>query len=777
MISNVFELRCPLGGATVRSVDSGVKVQIDGQHYVPDRVEPMSVSDDAKTEFICHFSKVGLSLRLVVEKTESLLSLCGILQNLTDKAVSIDQLWFGECLVDLGGTSEEYRVYYNSGCQESSGTCRFSAIKNADGTARALTDPDDAVAKDKGLFASTCIQPDCVRSQYVTAIYSKDGESAICLGDTSFHRAETVFFVKPGPVDTAVMVSPVILYNGMVLEPGEELAVEEIEVYGNKSPLIALEMYVDQVAKKKELNLKPIESIVAFWNAWYAFSNEEMEAGAEAKAVEYQRDHLLGYNIRLGCPGVVWQREEAFFESRTHPYLGATIAELTGRMAAKFPEFHMCGGLFWGSASECSDFFSLHPEAILHDKQGRLCRRGSESWGTWGTCFSPCYWVDFSHPAAREFFNAHLLSLKAQADIKTFKIDFMGDTGEWKGTWAYLREDDNPFLGSDPYDAHLNRPFETDRVIPQTIRGTLGSSVVIHSYTAFFMRYLGLIDVVRTAVDSGRVEHAGVLYAVNWGHLRAAIKNLAANYMFHGKWWWSDADALCVGTKVIPERTEEFRIRSMIKFIVGGPVTLGDKIEQMASEQFRYYTINMPSTGHAARPLDLFEKDIPEIFHLPKSRTGYDHDMLTLFNLTDEARDYELSLLDLGIEGKCLGFEFWTRELVRIENGVLKVTLPPLTGRHYALHQDKGTPMVLGTDFHLSMGARELSDICWDAEAMTLSGVLHRPAVETGRIYLHVPEGIELNSAIGGKMVQENGLVVLEMESATAPVSWRVEFR
>jgi len=761
-----------LAGAKVNSVGSGVRIQIAGKRYQPDRVEAGSTSKDGKSASVCHFSEVGLTLNVTVAKTDGRVALSGILHNRTDKAVQIEQMWFGECIVDLGGPSGDYRVYYNSGCQESSGTCRFAAIKGAVGTVAANTDPDAQMA----IYASTCIQSDCVRSQYVTAIYSKEKAVAVCCGDTSFGRAETVFYVKPGTTDTSVTVSPVILYNGLPLDPGQELAVEEIAIRVDTSPLKALEDYVDEVKVKKAIAIKPIASIAGLWNPYYVFTEEEHASGVGTiEAAEYQKTNLLMYNIRQCAFCGVWHRDDAFFESRGKPYVGAGYADTMIRAARQFPDFHMVGGCFWGAASECSDFFALHPEAILRDKDGRLCRRGPEGSGSWGPCKSPSYWVDFSHPAAKEFFKAHLWSLN-EADIRHYCIDFMGDHGEWKGAWWYMREDDNPYLNGVPYDAHMNRPFETDRVILQAIREVLGERVVIHSYTAGFMRYLGLVDVVRPAVDSGSVEFGGKVCPLNWDHLRGMLQNLAANYMFHGKWWWSDADALCVGTRVIQERREEFRVRSLLAFIVGGPITLGDKIAQMAPEQFRYHTINLPATGHAARPLDLFERAVPEIYHFPRSRTEFDHDLLTLINLTEAPRNYAIPLSDMELDGECLVFEFWTKELVEITDGIMKVTLPPLTSRHYSLCRKTDIPQVLGTDFHLSMGALEIGKVQWNKKDSVLSGTIRRPAKETGHIYFYVPERFAIDSAknSGARISSVGKVLALDVAAASDPVAWQV---
>ncbi len=765
------------GKAILRTIGAGVRVQIAGRRSLPDQIDRYEDAAGGGLHATCRFSQSQLSLRLRAAWSEGRLELSGVLRNEGASPLRIEQLWLGECTIELGGLAADYRVYYNSGCQESSGTRRFSRITQAARSVQAYTDPDDPDAWDgkprQHLFASTCVQPDHIRSQYVTVIYRKERPAALCIGCASFHRAEMAIFVKPGPSDMAVIVSPVIYYNRLRLDAGQELATEGIVAFVDDNPLLALEHYADHVRDRKALKLKPLDSITGLWNYWVAFTEEQNDSGAETRAMEYQHTKLLGYNI-CSCPvGVVWHRDNAFFESRCKLQLGSSVAEAAARLAVRFPKLQICDGLFWGAASECSDFFQQHSEAMLHDTQGRLCPRGSESEPSWGRCSSPSYWVDFSHPATRQFFGAHLLAMKEKVDINTFNFDFMGDHGEWKGAWGYLREDDNPFLNCEPHDSALNRPFETGRVLPQMVRQIIGPSVVIRTYTTMFMRLLGLADVVRTAADALRVEYGGRLLPVNWDHLRGILQNLAANYVFHGRWWWSDSCAICVGTQPVPQRREEFRIRSMMSFIVGGPITLGDDIPRMAPEQFRYYTINIPSTGHAAKPLDLFERELPQVYHLSRKQTGFGHDLLSLINLTDAAREYELRLSNLGLEGAYLAFEFWTKEIRRIDDGVLKVTLLPKTARHYALHRSENTPFVLGTDFHLSMGAIEISSFRWNQETKTLSGSIRRPDVEMGRLYIYVPRHLKPK---GEQMCDASRVTELEVPASSVPVPWQVSF-
>ena len=121
----------------------------------------------------------------------------------------------------------------------------------------------------------------------------------------------------------------------------------------------------------------------------------------------------------------------------------------------------------------------------------------------------------------------------------------------------------------------------------------------------------------------------------------------------------------------------------------------------------------------------------------------------------------------------CLAFEFWTKDVKRIADGILAVALPPLAGRHYALHLDQGLPLVLGTDFHLSMGAVELSDVRWNEEEGLLSGTIARPALETGRIYVYVPERLDSPETSRARRVSRS-LLALDVEASPDVVTWQV---
>ena len=89
------------------------------------------------------------------------------------------------------------------------------------------------------------------------------------------------------------------------------------------------------------------------------------------------------------------------------------------------------------------------------------------------------------------------------------------------------------------------------------------------------------------------------------------------------------------------------------------------------------------------------------------------------------------------------------------------------------MHRSENTPFVLGTDFHLSMGAIEISSFRWNQETKTLSGSIRRPDVEMGRLYIYVPRHLKPK---GEQMCDASRVTELEVPASSVPVPWQVSF-
>jgi hypothetical protein len=89
--------------------------------------------------------------------------------------------------------------------------------------------------------------------------------------------------------------------------------------------------------------------------------------------------------------------------------------------------------------------------------------------------------------------------------------------------------------------------------------------------------------------------------------------------------------------------------------------------------------------------------------------------------------------------------------------GTFKPTLPRVSARVYALTPVEEAPQVIGTSFHFTCGAQELSEV--RVENGTLKGLLTRPAGDKGSIFIIDKEG-ELRS--------------LELTGTGTPLAWEL---
>ncbi len=150
----------------------------------------------------------------------------------------------------------------------------------------------------------------------------------------------------------------------------------------------------------------------------------------------------------------------------------------------------------------------------------------------------------------------------------------------------------------------------------------------------------------------------------------------------------------------------------------------------------RYRRI-LPLTGRTARPLDLFERDVPEVWYLPLEDAG--GGVLGLFHwgtnrdLTQnpfvdqpdgEEQTLRVSLSRLGFSPgeKALAYEFWSGEFLGEFSGEISLVLSPHTVKVVRLLARPDRPAVLATNRHLLMGPGVLDGETWDGGGRRLSG-------------------------------------------------------
>jgi hypothetical protein len=264
--------------------------------------------------------------------------------------------------------------------------------------------------------------------------------------------------------------------------------------------------------------------------------------------------------------------------------------------------------------------------------------------------------------------------------------------------------------------------------------------------------------------------------------------------MLHQRFWINDPDPIFVGARdyvhnygagpIRPDSSiqDEVRMRLQFQASTGGFLTLGENLEDYTPEKIHLLTLVLPSYGQAARPLDLFEHNSPEIWDLKIERDWEKWHVLMLQNWNDGDKKYDVRFSDLGLDASRSYwiFSFWDQAFRGEFRQSAELTVRARTGETFSIREARSTPWVLGTDLHLTQGGVELEGVKYDDSSAQLSGVARRHAGAQGHVVALVPAGYKVRSATGAYSLgaQPSGATVvrleLKFESETAP--WSLSF-
>jgi hypothetical protein len=146
-------------------------------------------------------------------------------------------------------------------------------------------------------------------------------------------------------------------------------------------------------------------------------------------------------------------------------------------------------------------------------------------------------------------------------------------------------------------------------------------------------------------------------------------------------------------------------------------------------------------------PCDLYEScwpDTPHIFKLDVKKHYDKFIIMGLFNFNNEPLMIPVDTKELfGGEAEYTVFDFWNEHCIGRASEKFDIHVPPRDVRVIRLTKTRSHPWVIGSDMHISQGDVELMHLRWDSDEMTLKGTCSRPEGETGRLFIHIPEGYE----------------------------------
>src|SRR5207248_4757949 len=111
-------------------------------------------------------------------------------------------------------------------------------------------------------------------------------------------------------------------------------------------------------------------------------------------------------------------------------------------------------------------------------------------------------------------------------------------------------------------------------------------------------------------------------------------------YFLNGRVWWNDPDCIMLrydengGKTKDPLSIENARAWASFVAMSGQLNLVSEALADLPKERLEIYERTLPNSGRSARPVDVFERELPRIWHLTFGEGDDRHDVVVLYNWT-----------------------------------------------------------------------------------------------------------------------------------------------
>ena len=503
-------------------------------------------------------------------------------------------------------------------------------------------------------------------------------------------------------------------FGGRKLAPGKTVPLDTVCVSAQQDPFAALESYGDAVAA---LSTRPVRTGAnALWCSWYpirmGISEEVVFENAEVIARHFKP---LGMDVVQLDHG--WQRGDVcgdwFGNERFSHGMKWLAEQLRARWGLKL-------GLWIAPSvvAQNTQTFREHPDWLFKDAEGkpRVLYR-------WYWKPNPqCYTLDSSHPEAAKWIEDTFARLSADG-VSYYKIDFLSGGG------------------GNPHDPYCVPSWGVLRRAMESIRRGAGPDAWVRYNQTPPLLAVGLAHSSYIGADTG---DAGLGDGI--GTLGVNSQTLAATYWINDRLYHREVCDMSVGPNA---KVEEARLRLAIMTLSGCSISYSDDLRLLPPPRIHMMQQCLPPGSPPMKPLDLFDRAFPSVWHVHCKNDADGWDVVGLFNFENDPQERAVQFASLGLpEGaEVAAFEFWEEKFLGVVRDGVSLKIPPRGSRILSLRRLTGRPQVIGTDMHVLGGYHELGRLSWDEKKSTLSGRYRRAPGLSGKAYVYVPAGYRPQAA------------------------------
>jgi alpha-galactosidase len=511
-------------------------------------------------------------------------------------------------------------------------------------------------------------------------------------------------------------------FDGMILQPGEATSTETLILHAGADPLALLEQWAESMGE--HMDARAPNDPPTGWCTWYYFFGENSAADVLANlAAMDQHDLPLdvvllddGYQTAIGD----WfSMDRSKFPDGMEPVAQA-VREAGRRLGIWTAPF--------GAASN-SQLFAAHPDWFLHDEAGEPV----VGWDHWGT---ECYALDCTHPEVLDWLGEVFGRMRTEWGVEFFKIDFL---------YAAAR----PGIRHDPASTRA----QAVRRGVEAIRAAIGEEAFLLGCGAPLGPCVGVVDGMRIGPDVDPNWFPLWRHDLSMPSTENALRNAIVRAPFHNRLWSNDPDCLLVRQRAedMDLVLNEMRTLTSVVALLGGVTIDSDHLPAVRPGRLKYLRQTLPSSGVSARPVDLFESELPRLLVLPVEREWGRWWVAGAINWGERTTQTTVRLADLGIPpGRYHVYHYWRRRY-------LGTTTDEVIVRRHQPHETAlllfkpvlEQPDLLTTTFHVCQGTVEVVRVdkaAGEQAGESASGQVVRVELEKrgeqfGEVVFTVPQG------------------------------------
>lgn len=265
--------------------------------------------------------------------------------------------------------------------------------------------------------------------------------------------------------------------------------------------------------------------------------------------------------------------------------------------------------------------------------------------------------------------------------------------------------------------------------------------------------------------------------------ITSGVERILKLYHYHNTVLYNDPDNVVIRKKY--NTFDQAVSRVSIVSMLGLPFTIGDRLIDLEKE--RLYLIQ-----HAIPILDIHPMDVRNnvgdgrqlVINLSIATPYENWNVVDILNLLEEKNCARISFrddLDIDVQAgdRFLLFDFWKRQYLGEMENSFDVELDACASRIIGVRRKTGFPQIIATTRHISMGALELTDVCYDSEKRMLSGISDVVEGDDYALYIYLPENMRIfyesnaNSVFNAERIDSQGIANFDEQYPDGSV-WKI---